>query len=117
MRWALSNLTALSALGGVVVFIWSVWQVLSQRRREAAERQFQTYHNLVKWLVEGESSQAGLYTDRQATVVFELRNFPRYYEYTQRMLEHLKKAWRDKPNQARLVEEIDLTLDHIRRKG
>jgi hypothetical protein len=52
--------------------------------------------------------------DRQVAVVFELRHFPRYYEVTRRILTALKHAWGSQPQWSRLVEEIDLTLAHVK---
>jgi len=55
-----------------------------------------------------------MWLDRQAAVAFELRHFPLYYDFTERMLVGLKKGWAANPNvQPRLIEEIDLTLKHI----
>jgi hypothetical protein len=52
--------------------------------------------------------------DRQAAVAFELRHFPLYYDFTERMLVGLQKEWAANPIvQPRLIEEIDLTLNHI----
>ena len=59
-----------------------------------------------------------MWLDRRAAVAFELRHFPRYYEFTERMLIGLKKKWATDLNfqWPRLIEEIDLTLRHIQRK-
>lgn len=59
-----------------------------------------------------------MWIDRQAAVAFELRHFPRYYEFTEPTLVTLKKKWAGGPNfqRARLIEEIDLTLKHIQKK-
>jgi hypothetical protein len=103
----------LTALIAGITFFWNIVQFLWTRARESRERQFATYHSLVKQLVEGDSPNVSI--DRQAAVVFELRHFPRYYGYTERMLNGLKQTWREtaKP---RLIDEIDLTLAFIRRK-
>jgi hypothetical protein len=116
LHWLSSNAAILTILGAVVAFIWSAWQFLDQRRRESNERQFQTFHNLIKQLVEPDTPDQPMSLDRQAAVVFELRHFPRYFELSERMLKHLRKAW-DEPRYARLIEEIDLTLERMHKRG
>jgi hypothetical protein len=107
-----SNTANLSILGAAVAYIWSATQQIIQRRVEARERDFQTFHKLVRDLVSPEGPDGKIWEDRQAAVAFELRNYPCYYEFTERMLLRLRKIWGPWP---RLVEEIDLTLEHIKR--
>jgi hypothetical protein len=90
-------------------------QQIVQRRAEARERAFQAFHKLVKDLVSPDPAAGGLYLDRQAAVVFELRHFPRYYEFTERMLQSLKEHWKS-DQWPRLAKEIDLTLEYIQHK-
>ena len=113
--WLSSNTAALSIFGAAVAFIWSTAQQITQRKAEAREREFQNFHKLVRELVSPDSESGATWIDRQAAVVFELRHFARYYEFTERMLTGLKKGWADMPNPAlpRLIQEIDLTLQHI----
>lgn len=116
VSWLSSNaVAALSILGAAVAFVISTWQQVRQRRAEAREREFQAFHRLVKELVSPESPQGMMWIDRQAATIFELRHFPRYYEFTERMLESLKREWGSDPARwPRLIKEIDLTLNHIR---
>ena len=120
LAWFFAHTTALSVFGAAVAFIWSVAQFLVQRRRESRERQFEMYHRLVKELVSPDYAGGTMWIDRQAAVVFELRHFPRYYEYTERMLkgmrDWLSKDKQDETRARRLLEEIDLTLAHIRKR-
>ncbi len=115
IAWFSSNTAALSILGAAIAFIWSTTQQMVQRRAEAAERQFQAFHKIVEKVVSPERTDGRVYIDRQAAVVFELRHFPRYYDFTERMLVRLKKKWAadPAPHSHVLIEEIDLTLRHI----
>jgi hypothetical protein len=115
VAWSSSNAAVLSILGAVAVFIWPIVQWVVQRRAEGREREFQAFHKLVRELVSPDSAEGVMWIDRQAAVAFELRHFPRYYEFTERMLLGLKRKWADDPNfqWPRLIEEIDLTLKHI----
>jgi hypothetical protein len=58
-----------------------------------------------------------MYVDRQATIMFELRNFKRYYPYSLRMLGGLREKWAAVPDQfPRLIEELDLTIMFLKSK-
>ena len=106
--------TAFSAIGAAVAFIWSVIQFFSVRAREARVREFETFHRLIKELVEPPSEGAGLYIDRQCAVLFELRFFPRYFSFTLRTLLALKSKWRESAGQfPRILEELDITIGFI----
>jgi hypothetical protein len=91
--WLSSNTATLSIFGAAVAFIWSTTQQIVQRRADAAERQFQAFHKIVEKVVTPERTEGLVYIDGQAAVVFELRHFPRYYDFTERMLIRLKKKW------------------------
>jgi len=108
-----------------VAFIWSTTQQMAQRRAEADERQFQAFHRLVERLVSPERNEGLVYIDRQAAVIFELRHFPRYYNFTERMLARLRRKWEkdqaphwvnnQPPPDDVLIKEIELTLGHIQK--
>jgi len=116
VSWLSSNvISALGIFGAAVAFMVSTWQQVSQRRAEADERQFQAFHNVVEKVVSPAPTEGMFYVDRQAAVIFELRHFPRYFDFTERMLERLRKKWatEEQPHSHVLIEEIDLTLKHI----
>ena len=116
--WLSSNTAALGILGAAVAFVWFTYQQVTQRKAEAREREFQAFHKLVKELVSPDSKNEVMWLDRQAAVVFELRHFPHYYEFSERMLMGLKSNWGGDSDSKwpRLIEEINLTLDFIQRK-
>src|SRR5579864_5218090 len=93
IAWISSHAAALGIVGAAVAFIWSVTQFWIQRRRESNEKQFEAYHRLVKELVSPEIDKGKMWIQRQAAVIFELRHFPRYYEFTERLLISLKEKW------------------------
>jgi hypothetical protein len=118
VAWFSSNTAVLSILGAAVAFIWSTTQQVAQRKIESREREFQAFHKLVRDLVSPDSAGGVMWLDRQAAVAFELRHFPRYYEFTERMLVALQKTWATNANvEPRLIEEINLTLQYIRAKN
>jgi hypothetical protein len=115
ISWLTSNVAAIGLFGAAITFIWSAIQFILQRRKEQQDREFEVFHRLVKELVSPEKTESVMRMDRQIAVVFELRHFHRYYEVTGRILKGLREHWETDPENARLVEEIGLTLESIRR--
>ena len=119
--WLSSNTATLSILGAAVAFVWSTAQQIAQREAEADEKQFQAYHELVERLVSRDQGGGPMYVDRQAAIVFELRHFHRYYDFTERMLVRLKHDWTTDPKTSAnpltpvMIEEVELTLKHLKR--
>lgn len=116
--WLSSNTAvALGIMGSAVAFIVSTALQIFQRRAEAREREFQAFHRLVKELVSPDEGEK-MWIDRQAAVAFELRSFKGYYEFTERMLVGLRAKWAGDQNAQypRLLDEVDLTLSHIKKR-
>lgn len=90
LSWLTNNLTAISVFGAAVAFAWSAVQFILVRRHEQRIHEFETYHRLVKELVQPDPNSQSTWIDRQVAVVFELRNFPRYYPVTGRILNNLR---------------------------
>lgn len=110
--------TPLSTIGAAIAFVWSVFQFFSIRAREGRDREFETFHRLIKELVEPPSEGASLYIDRQCAILYELRFFPRYYPFTRRTILGLKAAWSQTlPHRPRLQVEMDITLNIIDRQA
>jgi len=101
-------------VGAAIAFVISVFQFLSIRKRESREREFNQYHLLIEHLVSPDE-KGSVFLDRQIAIVFELRHFPRYYECTQGILTGLKQSWSGRQEHSRLISEIDLTLEYIRK--
>ena len=106
--------TQLSALGAAIAFIFGLYKFHTERKESHYWNEFETYHKLVKELVEPQSENGTLYIDRQTAILYELRFYKRYFPHSLRMLKALKEKWITVPNQfPRILEEIDLTIDYI----
>jgi hypothetical protein len=118
LSWLTSNAAALGVLGAAITFVWSAIQFILVRRKEQQAREFQAFHRLIKELVSPDDTNKFIWIDRQMAVVFELRHFNRYYDVTVRILSGLREKWSADPEfrWTRLTEEIDLTLEHIRKQ-
>jgi hypothetical protein len=117
--WVAANATTLGVVLGAGPTIWAVVQYILNNRAEAARRQFETYHALIKQLVEREDPNQPMKLDRQIAIIFELRNFKRYYPVSLRILKGLRVDWADygpTGKRSRLHEELDLAIEFIGRK-
>ncbi len=75
----------------VITLAASAIRYFHLQTRESNNTQFQEYHALLKQLVSGDGGQ--IFIERQAAILFELRNYPRYYEFTIRILVDLENLW------------------------
>ena len=121
-KWVSDNASAVGVLSGLIPFAWTVISYIHAKRQELREKRFETYHELIKQLIEGNTPESGLFVDRQIAVIFELTNFKEYYPVTQRILSGLRTTWLEKMDKShdsininRAIEEINLTLEHIKK--
>jgi hypothetical protein len=119
LTWLSSNAAALGIFGAIVAFAWSVFQFVAVRRKEQQIHEFEAFHRLIKELVSPDPDTKATWVDRQVAAVFELRHFRRYHDVTVRILTALREQWAaaSAVTAPRLLNEIDLTLDYIRRRG
>ncbi|MDZ7796380.1 MAG: hypothetical protein U5N56_04750 [Candidatus Marinimicrobia bacterium] len=101
---------------GLIIVILTVFIPLykhfSQKREEQRDKRFKTYHQLIADLVTPPDRKL----DRQIATVFELRNFPKYYELTNRIMTDLTDQWKNEPQNKRLIIELSLTLNYIKKR-
>lgn len=80
------------------------------------DKRFETYHQLIKELVDEQvNPDKKIKLDRQIAIVFELRNFPSYFEVSKRILKGLRDQWKDIQGVKRVIEEIDISLCYMSR--
>ena len=104
----------LYVFGVTIAFLFSIYKYYINRKTELYWKEFEIYHKLLKDLVQPEVENGTMYQDRQVAIIFELKNFKRYYPISEKILKELRKTW---INNNRLVEEIDLTLEQKKRKN
>ncbi|MDR2695280.1 MAG: hypothetical protein LBC79_02745 [Deltaproteobacteria bacterium] len=89
--------------GGLLRFFFERWD---KRKRD----EFEIYHNLIKELVEPNPQTEKIYLDRQIAIVFELRNYKRYYEVSLRIIKDNLADWE---SYQRLLTEAKLTINYV----
>jgi|tagenome__1003787_1003787.scaffolds.fasta_scaffold18207419_1 hypothetical protein len=117
LSWLSAHGIGATGVGAAVAFVFSVYQFLSVRKRESRQREFDQYHMLIEKLVAPATGKTEIFQDQQIAVLFELRNFPRYFELTNRMLEGLKNAWiltEGWQKYESVIQEIQFTLAYIK---
>jgi len=104
-----------SSIVGIATFIWTAYRYFDTRKREQDLKEFENYHKLIKELVE--PSEKGLvYADRQAAIIYELKNFKRYYPFSYRTLIGLQEKSKKLGNPTpRVSEELELTIKFLER--
>jgi hypothetical protein len=102
----------LSIVGIIIWYFWvaiPIWWYFIEKKKEEKDNRFLRYHHLIDELIWGQPWKKVM-LQRQIAIIFELRNFPEYYEVTARILESLKNTWK---GNERLINEITLTESHI----
>lgn len=108
---------SLSALASAIAVIIALVKFVIERRDAHYWKEFDVYHKLVKELVEPDKETNVLYVDRQAAIVFELRNFKRYYPISLRMLVGLSPKFEEgEKHSERLKQEFQLTIKFFKKK-
>ena len=109
--------TNYSVLIGITIslltFIWTIYQYIDSKKRDQDLKEFENFHRLIKELVQPENN--GMYVDRQAAIIYEMRHFKRYYAYSYRTLISLREKWSAVPGQfPRLIDELDRTIEFLK---
>lgn len=110
LAFASQNLPVLTALAGVLAAALAALRYFMERSRDARWKEFETYHKMVKDLVEPEVKDGEMRIDRQCALIYEFRFFRRYFPQTLRMFEALKGhqgSWKHERVQAELGAGID----------
>lgn len=109
-------LPILSLVVSFLTFGWTIYKYNDTKKREQDLKEFDNYHKLIKELVQPDDSKS-MYVDRQTAIIYELRHFKRYYDFSYRTLIGLREKWGKVPDQyPRLIEELNLSIDFLKDK-
>jgi hypothetical protein len=111
--WLNTNATALGIIGTVIAAVVQARQYVLVRKSEDRRHTFDAYHKLIDELVGSQEKNPAL--DRQIAIVYEIRNFKDYYPVTVRILEGLKITWSGNQSVERIIKEIDMTINFIKK--
>jgi hypothetical protein len=105
------SITAIvTALSLIIGGFWSILQF----NENIKDKRFKTYHELIDELVnEQRQPDRHIKLDRQIAIVYELRNFKKYFPVSIRILEGLKESWKNIPS---ITKEIELSISYMKTK-
>ena len=110
MEYISKNAPAITIILGGTAGITKFWQWVNIKKTEDKQRKFETYHKLIKDLVEPDKKGKEMKLDRQIAIIYELTNYKQYYPVSKRILQGLLISWKDNK---RLIDEINITLNYI----
>lgn len=97
-------------------FLWVIYSYFDNKSKELNQKEFDNYHTLLKELVEPPQNGVS-YVDRQCAIIYEFKNFKRYYPFSHRTLVGLRKKWIEENTVfPRHLEELDLTISFLEKK-
>lgn len=128
-EWNDDNLlTIVGIVVAIITFIIPIYKYLFDRKLQLQDARFKIYHGLIRNLVEPDFQddiieggntpnlqhiENGKKVDRMVAIIFELRNFPEYFEVTERILNGLKLQWENDPCNRPIIKEMQYTLSYI----
>ena len=128
MEWIANNfINVAGLLIAVIGVVVPIYKYLFDRKLQLQDTRFKIYHRLIRNLVEPDFQddptsnnipniqhiEKGKKVDRLVAIVFELRNFPEYFEVTERILNGLKLQWENDPCNRPIIKEMQYTLSYI----
>lgn len=112
----ISTTALIGGIASLLTLIWTVYQYNDKRKREQDLKDFENYHKLIKELVQPDENNV-MWVDRQTAIIYELRNFKRYYAHSYRSIKGLREKWGKVPNQyPRIIDECDRTIKFLKTK-
>ena len=115
-----SNAVGITLILTAIAGIFKFWQYVDIKRSEWRQKNFENFHRLIKELVQSDTPGEDIKLDRQIAVVYELRNFSKYFDISIRILEgwldREKKDPLKQKNFGRLYKEMELTIKYIKSK-
>ncbi len=103
--------TTQGAIAVIVVAVTVLWQY----HRFVIGWNFNNYHELIKELNQSGAPGEPIKLYRQVAVVYELRNYPRYYSVSRRILENWLGSRKAEPAKqfAPLYREMELSIEFM----
>jgi len=95
-----------------VVMAFTSYQYVVNRKNELRQQEFENFHNLINWLVNGRDGKA--FVDNQIACVYEITKYKKYKTVSKRILIGLKQSWQGKVNSDRIITEIDIALKQLK---
>lgn len=104
--------TLIAILSGAVAAMWAAYKYFASRTADRRRSDFEAFHRIVGSLPQGGSHPFS--PEAALATIYELRNYPAYFDVTRRILEMYSARMPDEREFANMKREIKGTLDYIR---
>ncbi|WP_063647789.1 hypothetical protein [Aliivibrio fischeri] len=97
----------------IVAFLgagWAIYKHFDLKNREERRYNYKAYHELISDFTSGPKME------RQIVILYELRNYPCYFEITKDLLEHLLVRMENEKADESLIRQAKSTLELIKLK-
>jgi len=79
--------------------IWAAYKHFDLKIREERRYEYKAYHELISSFTEGSA------LEKQIVILYELRNYPRYFEITRELLTHLLDRMENENVDSQLINQ------------
>jgi len=102
-----TNILVFTLIPTLIVGIWEYYKYKN-------EWNFKNYHKLIKELNQSDTPNESIKLYRQVAVVYEMRNYPKYFQITKRILNGWLESRNDIDDENNpLYKEMNLTIKYI----
>lgn len=101
-----SNQGGITVIFVIIGGLWQCWRYIK-------EWNFQNYHKLIKELNQSDTEGEDIKLYRQVAVVYELRNYPRYFSVSTRILQGWLARKNLKNEYPQLYHEMMLSIEYM----
>ncbi len=106
-KWFVANKELIAFVVTFIGALWAAYKYFDLKNREERRHDYKAYHELITAFVDGPA------LERQMVILYELRNYPRYFNITKELLEHLLARMLTEKADAQLIKQTKSTLGYI----
>ena len=107
-KWFVANKDLLAFVVTFIGAAWAAYKFFDLKNREERRHDYKAYHELIAAFTDGGSA-----LEKQMVILYELRNYPRYFKITKELLEHLLIRMEREKADAQLIKQANSTLEFI----
>jgi hypothetical protein len=107
-----SYAAGITVLLTLIAGVYKFWQFVNIKKHEERQKRYETYHDLIKNLNQTDTPGENIKLYRQVAVIYELRNYPKYFDVSKRILQ----GWIDSADKkqkeefGKLYDEMKLSI-------
>ncbi|MCG7488890.1 hypothetical protein MHN79_05265 [Vibrio sp. Of14-4] len=106
-KWFIVNKELLAFFVTFIGAAWAAYKYFDLKNREERRHDYKAYHELISAFTDGAT------LEKQMVILYELRNYRRYFEITKELLEHLLIRMERENADSQLIKLTKSTLVFI----